>query len=192
VPAQLIYDDADFAAGNNGDRARIYAEANQEMLGSSVFVPRCTEFIVEWSFGHTDYTITNPTDPRYKRVLWYGLDRWIDSNQNGVIQPAGLGLTAGQDQRVATYYGRRPDPGGIPNFDRGPSPELILGHPATIPGFGTPPEIEIATFAYPDLEGNDWPWPKFIRVTISLADPLDPTIERTFQMVFDIPDASRD
>ena len=28
-----------------------------------------------------------------------------------------------------------------------------------------------------------WPWPKFIRVTMSLADPTDPTIEETFRMV---------
>ncbi len=201
IPARLIFneagndpifDDGGFAQNNTGDRERIYAEANQEMLGSSVFVPRCTEFIVEWSFGHTDQTITDPTDPRYKRVLWFGLDRWIDSNENGVIQPVGLGLTAGEDQRVATYYRLRPDPGGIPDFDRGPDPELILGRPAIIGGFGSPPDLETATFGYPDLRGNDWPWPKFIRVTISLADPLDPTIERTFQMVFDIPDATRD
>jgi hypothetical protein len=31
------------------------------------------------------------------------------------------------------------------------------------------------------------PWPKLIRVTLSLADPNDPSTEQTFQFVFDVP-----
>lgn len=34
----------------------------------------------------------------------------------------------------------------------------------------------------------DWPWPKLIRVTMSLADPNDPLIEETFQFVFKVPE----
>jgi len=192
IPTRLLYDDDAF--GNPGDqgnqRARIYAEADQEMLGSSVFIPKCTEFVVEWSFGFIDASITDQTNPRYKRMLWYGLDRWIDSNQNGLIEPAGNGLAGGQDQRVAEFYNKRPPVSGIPNYDRGPDPQLIVGHPAIAGGFGTPPALEISTFAYPDLNGTEWPWPKFIRVTVSIADPNDITLERTFQMVFDIPEAS--
>ncbi|MEM9065094.1 MAG: prepilin-type N-terminal cleavage/methylation domain-containing protein [Planctomycetota bacterium] len=39
------------------------------------------------------------------------------------------------------------------------------------------------------LEGLDreWPRPKLIRVTISLADPTDPLVEETFQFVFEVP-----
>jgi prepilin-type N-terminal cleavage/methylation domain-containing protein len=34
-----------------------------------------------------------------------------------------------------------------------------------------------------------WPWPKLIRITVSLADPNNPSIEQTFQFVFDVPAA---
>ncbi len=192
IPTRLLYDSDAFGNPSNqaNQRSRIYAEADQEMLGSSVFIPQCTEFVIEWSFGFIDASITDPTDLRYKKMLWYGLDRWIDSNQNGLIEPSGNGLVAGQDQLVAEYYNKRPAVPAIPNFDRGPDPELIVGHPAIAGGFGTPPALEISTFAYPDLNGTQWPWPKFIRVTISIADPNDLTLERTFQMVFDIPEAS--
>ena len=50
--------------------------------------------------------------------------------------------------------------------------------------------MEIAAFGYPDQFNNDWPWPKYIRITMSIADPLDQNIEETFQMVFELPDAS--
>lgn len=192
IPTQMLFEQDAFGNpdDDNSNRLRTYAEANQEMLGSSIFIPRCTEFIVEWSFGHIDMTITDPTHPRYKQMLWYGMERWVDANNDGIIDDSGNGFTPGEDQLVAQYYRRRADP-GITNFDRGPFPELVVGHPAIFGGFGSPPDHEIATFGYPDARGNQWPWPKFIRVTISVADPSDLTLERTFQMVFEIPDASR-
>lgn len=189
VPTRLLYDENDFADTDAGDRERTYVEADQEMLGSSVFIPQCTEFIVEWSYGFIDPTITDPTDPQYKKMIWYGLDRWIDANNDGEILTVGNGTTAQQDHQVAQFYNRRPDVPAITDFERGPSPEMIVGHAALMPGFGTPPETEIAVFGYPDLAGNDWLWPKFIRITLSISDPQDQSIERTFQMVFDVPDA---
>lgn len=189
VPTRLLYDDNDFANNNSGDRERTYVEADQEMLGSSVFIPQCTEFIVEWSYGFIDPTITDPTDPQYKKMIWYGLDRWVDANNDGEITPAGNGTTAQQDHQVAQFYNRRPNVPAITDFERGPSPEMVVGHLAINPGFGTPPATEIATFGYPDLGGRDWLWPKFIRITLSISDPQDQSIERTFQMVFDVPDA---
>ncbi|MBL4810077.1 MAG: prepilin-type N-terminal cleavage/methylation domain-containing protein [Phycisphaerales bacterium] len=192
IPTRLLYDDDAFGAPTapENQRKRIYAEADQEMLGSSVFIPQCTEFVVEWSFGFIDASITDPSSPRYKKMLWYGMDRWIDSNKNGLIEPVNPGLVPGQDQRVANFYSKRPAVPSIPDYDRGPDPQLIVGHPATIPGFGPPPLSEIATFGYPDINGTQWPWPKFIRITLSIADTNDLTLERTFQMIFDIPDAS--
>lgn len=32
-----------------------------------------------------------------------------------------------------------------------------------------------------------WPWPSMIRITFTLADPSDPTVEQTFQYVFTLP-----
>ncbi|MBS0187031.1 MAG: type II secretion system protein [Planctomycetes bacterium] len=40
-----------------------------------------------------------------------------------------------------------------------------------------------------DPSAMPWPWPKMIRVTFTLADPNDPSIEQTFQYVYNIPDA---
>lgn len=189
VPTRLLYDENDFADTDAGDRERTYVEADQEMLGSSVFIPHCTEFIVEWSYGFIDPTITDPTDPQYKKMIWYGLDRWIDANNDGEIETVGNGTTAQQDHQVAQFYNRRPAVPAITDFERGPSPEMVVGHLAINPGFGSQPETEIATFGYPDLGGRDWLWPKFIRITLSISDPQDQSIERTFQMVFDVPDA---
>lgn len=44
----------------------------------------------------------------------------------------------------------------------------------------------------PATGGNDppsmpWPWPKMLRITITLADANDPSIEQSFQYVFDLP-----
>lgn len=185
VPTRLLYDDNDFANNDAGDRERTFVEADQEMLGSSVFIPQCTEFIVEWSYGFIDPTITDPTDPQYKKMIWYGLDRWIDANNDGQITAVGNGTTAEQDHQVAQFYQSRPAVAAIPELELGPVREMIIGEFA-IP---SPPATEIAAFGYPDLAGNDWLWPKFIRITLSISDPQDQSIERTFQMVFDVPDA---
>lgn len=48
---------------------------------------------------------------------------------------------------------------------------------------------------YEPLEGDvlldpdtiPWPWPKLVRVTVTIADPNDPTVEQTFQYVFETP-----
>ncbi len=32
-----------------------------------------------------------------------------------------------------------------------------------------------------------WKWPRLLRITVTLADPIDPSFERTFQYVFDLP-----
>ncbi len=61
-----------------------YDRADQLMLASSVFVPRCTEFIVEWTFGEVE-TIDEQT---IGRTVWYGQERVIDAAQDGQAPPA--------------------------------------------------------------------------------------------------------
>lgn len=183
IPTRLLFNEDSFAANDNGQRLRTYTEANQEMLGSSVFIPKCTEFVVEWSYGRFNTNITDPTNPQYKKMFWYGIDRWVDANNDGIIDESTNGVTLGDDQRVAWNYRNPQDP-------MSPIPDLIVGHPTTLPGFGPSPTREIAAFGYPDKNGNDWEWPKYIRVTVSIADPQDSSIEETFQMVFEIPDGS--
>ena len=72
--------------------------------------------------------------------------------------------------------------------------QLVMGHDE-----GTQFDTEISMFGFeytnPESVFSDdpiqpWPWPKYIRVTISIADAQDLTLERSFQMVFEIPDAS--
>ena len=37
-----------------------------------------------------------------------------------------------------------------------------------------------------------WPWPKMVRITISIADPSEPMREQTFQFVVEIPRSVND
>ena len=189
IPTRLLYDQGTFA----NDRDRIYAEADQEMLGSSVFIPKCTEFTVEWSMGYIDQSITSPTDPNYKRMLWYGLHRGLDANDNGTLDPGEL--------HYADRYTPRPAIGLSTEQIARESliSQLVMGH---APGTQFDTEISMFAFEYsnPAIADNpdtpqinesidQWPWPKFIRITLSIADPTDNTIEQTFQMVFDIQNA---
>ncbi len=196
VPPRLFYAEDFFGDSDDPDAQRdlAYAQADQEVISAPIFVPNCTEFIVEWSYGLIDRNITNPTDPGYKQPLWYGLTRYAeDTNTDGVIDT--------NDIPVATPYFARVLPGS-------PTPEevareaylsqLVHGHDEQPINSPVDENIEISMFGYeydnPDLSNNpiEWPWPRFIRVTMSLADPTDPNIEETFVFTFEIPDSSND
>lgn len=149
------------------------ARADQLALSSANFVPRCTEFVVEWSFGQT----------ASGQVVWYGAEQDTsnpaDDIADGMLHYAGafnpFAGRGGLPMNVRTYqpsvpliYGAAPDPRG----------------PAT------------ATFGFidPTFDSNTaddlvmpWPWPELIRVTVTIADEIDPTIEQTFQFVLEAP-----
>ncbi|MDF1808486.1 MAG: hypothetical protein P1U42_02210 [Phycisphaerales bacterium] len=198
IPTRLMFNDIDFPSTNNGEIERAYAEANQEMLGSSVFVPMCTEFIVEWSYGFVNNNITNPSSPNFKKMLWYGLDRYIDSDKSGTLDQS--------DQRTAMPYTprRAGEAGTDPALNRtrelGTDAKLIVGvDRLMVPGGNPPPlspdTIEIATFGFNDPRGTVdptddtiWQWPKFVRVTMTLADPSERDIEETIQVIFELPE----
>ncbi|MCA9273837.1 MAG: type II secretion system protein [Phycisphaerales bacterium] len=75
--------------------------ADQQVIGASQFIPRCTEFIVEYSFGEID--------PTSGRVIWYGHDPEGDAYRN---QPRG--------ERVGKTDWLRPTqsrPDGFTNYD---------------------------------------------------------------------------
>lgn len=188
-----------------------YRQADQIMLSSSVFVPRCTEFIVEWSFGKT-YPPDYPDPDLRNELIWHGLLR-TDQPENA----GGTGL--GQDARLlAEPY--RPDLNADLQLNmpyRLATPDPATGSPYG--GYpvrmelihGVDPDADIDTgqlfsfFGYvdPTFDPDDplpavagdaseqpvlpWAWPKLIRVTLSLVDPTDPTIEETFQFVFETP-----
>ncbi len=61
--------------------AREVARADQVMLGATSFIPHCTEFIVEWSFGK--YFPSDPSDPEWVaghegEMIWHGMERLPD------------------------------------------------------------------------------------------------------------------
>jgi|GEM_PF-506639 len=74
------------------NQQREYRIADQLMLASSVFLPRCTEFIVEWSFGNTwpgDNLGSAPSEQAMRAgdLIWHGLYRRADVNFDGTLAP---------------------------------------------------------------------------------------------------------
>lgn len=180
LPTRLSYEPTRFPSNDFGRLGRAILEANQEMLASSVFVPRCTEFIVEWSYGYVDDTLAQG-DPNFKRMLWYGLPRSDrDVNNNGRIDLQDHSATAPID-RAANRY--------IQRVTEEPRREWI----AMIPPDNSLTNPEIVVFGLTNAANTPAnvnpvvPWPRFIRITMSLADPDNPTIERTYQFVFSVP-----
>lgn len=159
-----------------------YRRADQMMLPASNFVPNCSEFIVEWSFGDVD--------PDTDDILWHGLERRADTNGDGAVnntdrylaRPYPLTnksikqhnyrytkLTGGTGSYVV-------DPAVVYNRVSGPLAELS----------------QTAYFGYIDpnhiADGAPWAWPKLVRVTFTLADPNDAGVQQTFQFVFETPE----
>ncbi len=177
LPTRMIFEPDRFPDTNPGRLARAISEANQEMLGAQVFVPRCSEFIVEWSYGFVDDLGSGQA--RFKQLRWHGLPRADrDLNNDGRIDLNDHN-NANNDQLAAFRYRVRSNPPG------GPDPDRDHVVPAG-PGFGDLTAPEVAVFGLATTE-TYIPWPKFIRITMSLADPNDPTLERTYQFVFAVP-----
>lgn len=174
LPTRLITEPDRFPNSNAGRLARAISESNQEMLASQVFVPRCSEFIVEWSYGYIDDTLPD-NDPRFKQMIWYGLPRADrDLNNDGRVD---LDDHADPDFRVAQRYFRR---GGANRPD--PQRNQVIPGPSA----SNLIDPEVAIFGL-TAGNNVIPWPRFLRFTISLADPDDDTVERTYQFVFAVP-----
>lgn len=215
--------------------------ADQNALASAAFIPRVSEFIVEWSFGKTD---------EEGRMIWHGAEREVDYDDDGTPEetifpypaydqtvrgtPADLAgsffvpyrlqqsfgsgvMGVGDEPREFTSLPRL----GPPLFtflagdfaDEGDThasypvlPEVIHGVQTSALGGSGPANAVVSYFGYtlpffdaddPDGDGNladaaavdtlDWPWPELVRVTVTLTDPGDETIERTFQYVFPTP-----
>lgn len=203
---------------------RAYRRADQIMLSSSNFLPRCTEFIVEWSFGKTypsDPNDVNYVAGRAGQVIWHGMERRTDTRQsiNNIVN-SGTPADATRIPEVFPYVSDRARWAGRVSaidsiwrrrdglFGRPWPVRTELIHGMDWPRGNNPSRLEPLTsyFGYVDptfapssaavpaaqreipAEGTlPWAWPKLIRVTLSLADPGDPSVEQTFQFVFDLP-----
>lgn len=174
--------------------------ADQKALSASRCVPRCTEFIVEWSYGIRD---------RQGEYRWYGTSlgdgrtapiavsqypdtTLVNANPNE-LTPAQVGLLHRPFEGTEGAAGRHTV-----------NPKLIYG-----PTPPTATEVQTACFGYvdpfyrkpaaatigvngvptsvSDPDSVPWAWPKLLRITVRQADPKDPTVEQTFQFVLDLP-----
>ena len=230
-PKDLLPVFAQPAANADEERERAIARADQLMLTSPNFVPRCSEFIVEWTFGQID---------EGGQMIWHGLWRRADLDGNGTVDPdEWVTRPYPLDRDDNLVFARRPVavnlaipvaagededlPAPFDVVQRVPT-RLIHGLPDVADPAFEPLSVLDSYFGYDDptlprdfsrlLAGgpttpddangdgdlfNDfgdliqtgdvgkWPWPKLIRVTITLADPQDPKIESTFQYIFTTP-----
>jgi hypothetical protein len=190
------------AAPTTADKIKIAeARGDQLLLGSSNLVPHCSEFIVEWSFGDME----KGGDPLHPPgVVWHGLQRQVGG---GMVRPYPW------DSQNLERAKQVPVPGAIVTVNPATgvttstalpnqfiTDRLIYGYSPVHDG--TPGEACLTSYfgwtdpTYaPPLPANSvmvgghatWPWPRMIRVTITLSDPLEPTIESTFQYVFTTP-----
>lgn len=181
------------AASIGRELERTFRRADQLMLTSAVFVPRCSEFIVEWSLGQTD---------PFGRTLWYGgreltggpaspeTIRLYPGSPPNVTDPdawyrpfgyLGLEAPAASDHALSPFLIYDFD--SIDDYANTTALNQATAHfgyvDPTWPGSGSLSSGEPQTLA--------WPWPKLIRVTMTLADPTDPSVEETFQFVFEVP-----
>lgn len=206
---------------SNADLVTDPLVANQLALASTAFMPRCSEFIVEWSFGDTDATagrliwhglqrqvLSNRDDPA--SAVAYTVDQYFNSNTDGAVQNYtlrdGTPMTWSTDKELINNLG-----GGFGNprlyayfgfNDPTYSPANSLAFtPSPVPSGYTPKKLYIDNgqpgVYEPDLgdlynapETIPWKWPKLLRITMSLVDPQDPTIEQSFQFIFNLPERS--
>lgn len=184
-------------AANAGNQTAIRQEQEQktdrEMMVSNNLLPRCTEFKVEWSFGDQDPTRT--AGGPGGQVVWFGLRPAVAPGVNDITSPAPYPWTP---SLVGTLKANHKI--ALTKLQNSPtynvSERLIYGesHAASArpscatsyfgfldPTYQQPSPANGAPSAMP------WAWPKMIRVTVSLADPIDPTYEATFQYIFEVP-----
>ena len=175
-------------AGSGSAVQAAFRRGDQLALSAFNFIPGCTEFIVEYSFG--------VTDPNSGKLIWHGLERRVDTNGDGVVKsndaiavlpyPRSPGSTA--DQPFKLEYRDQSGKWHTPDTTKIPRNGNAYTVPATlINDGGTSSLISTSYFGYIDptaSDGRPWAWPTLIRVTMSLTDPTNPGVEETFQFVF--------
>ncbi len=111
-------------------RRASYEYADQQMLSSAVFAPRCTEFVVEFSFGITDLRTAGTNGAGFARPVWHGLRRFADIDASNTY-------TRNRDVLLAD---RLYTPNGqIPTYDN----TRLERRNTTAPGFDIPNDPEL-------------------------------------------------
>ena len=186
--------------------------ADRRMLQSSVLLASCTEFIVEWSFGETDLDGSVTGTPG--TTIWYGpRENPLPPpapNRDGVfgyykynpqVDEVGHIGTAVQrrDGTIAPdhhpvsnrlIYGYDLAPGANDRGDEDGSPISITSYFGYLdPTFNPSLDLDADNTEPEDAAQTTmpWRWPSMIRVRATIADPIDPSIETTFEYVFSVP-----
>ncbi|MBX3390007.1 MAG: prepilin-type N-terminal cleavage/methylation domain-containing protein [Phycisphaeraceae bacterium] len=184
------------------------------MVGLSKIAANCSEFVVEWSFGQTYPPNTKANDPITGKLtdfsnqtIWYGRTIYGANGQpTGVYHyqrpgsaepyPQFPDSALGLDLSYKPFKGD-PEWSGVSTISDYVVPEwLVHGvYKRNIDGFDKLSLISYFGYLDPTYKKQNtneppsipWAWPKMIRVTFTLADAADPSIEQTFQYVFDLP-----
>lgn len=227
LPVQARPDNGPYLIDTARSRAVDTRRVDSLALVANNIATRCSEFIVEWSFGQTYpdgswAKVPDPTDPTNanrsvdvnvsRQIIWYGgtVNPYANGTRNssprlGVFHynplnedPDNLQISAKGGQPLVPKYepfkGLTNLSNDVQNYS--PSTYLIHGTAKRHPSYETEWASLVSYFGYVDpgfTPPNDgeaampWPWPKMIRVTFTLADAADPSLEQTFQYVFDLP-----
>lgn len=174
--------------GANRVAEAIYLRRDQLMLQSPVFLARCSEFQVEWTFGEVGADDS---------MIWYGGNE--DTDRDG-------------RREITMYTPLANEAGAFRPFEQMTSlPNTVRQHAVgrnLIYGDGvgidadTRERVLTAHFGYADptftpasesdaIQTVPWAWPKAIRVTLRIADQRDPSLEESFQFVFQTPGTPR-
>lgn len=205
-PALNIQAQAEVSGSATSSRVEAaYREADQAMLTRAAFLPRCTEFIVEWSFGdlmQDVYPYITRGDPRYGQFVWYGRNRWAYDERGQRLDMTGEGTIDDNDRIAFEFDPTLLVPAGTalsfdPNTDEERRLRMLSGINGDTPTQlnSPPPEFPLhSVFGYFDADEQSgdfvltpWEWPALIRVTLSYTDPGDQETEHTVQFVFNTP-----
>ena len=183
-----------------------YHQQDQAMLSASNFAVGCSEFRIEWSFGdvYSEVVAGTPAPAALRgQIIWHDLEHpYFQSPTYGIANWP----TSGRDVFNETWT----NPDG--SIGTNPVQSALIHWPISYKDrfanyrqvnaplysfFGyldptyQPPPINPVTHAQTGPDTVEWPWPKLLRFTISLTDPVDPNVEQTFQFVVDLPAANR-
>jgi hypothetical protein len=159
------------------DASEPYHRQDQAMLSSSIITLGCTEFKVEWSFGDVERNAAGQAS-----IIWHGLDRpyrAIPANNTNGLQPD-------------VVYNDHTAPAS-PALIHWPIPDLT-NLTAQFPATDDIPLYSFFGYLDPTSSPSnfsDWPWPRLLRITYTLTDPADPSVEQTYQFVVQVPAQQR-
>lgn len=182
----------------------------QLMLTASNLGVHVGDFMVEWTFGQTYLSAPyDATDPRNGEMIWYGGHTLIDRFGNDELaddvvfseyrsddlfspeQPV-LAFDSLTGARIERATGGRNDhlvrdflihgPRGTEDINS----DGDLDRPNPMYSYFGWDDPTYRPLNDDEVASVPWAWPKMLRITVSLIDSADPTIEQSFQFVIEL------